>query len=350
MTPTGRLAALGELGSGIPVEVLRRAAVRATLAPSVHNTQPWRFVIGHGTLDIHADSSRQLQVLDPSGRQLTISCGCALLNARASLAADGYGATVRRLPDVADPELLATLAWTGGGDSCHGGNASLAALDPVLGLRRTNRRRFADDPVPDQLAELLVDAAEQEGARLFVISDQSHRLATAVLSQRADAIENAHPGYRAELRAWVSDDPRRADGVTSATLPHVAGGAPGSSDGVPLRHYGDPGVAGLPDGTRSSRNQCLLLLGSDGDDPVNWLQSGEALERIWLEVTRAGYAMSLLTQVIEVPSTRALLRAELGLRMQPHVLLRVGRAPATPASRRRKLVEVLRQEPQVLPG
>ena len=79
--------------------------------------------------------------------------------------------------------------------------------------------------------------------------------------------------------------------------------------------------------------------------PLAWLQAGEALERIWLEVTRAGYAMSLFTQVIEVPGTRQRLRLELGLTMHPHVLLRIGRAPATPASRRRKLVEVLRHAP-----
>src|SRR3712207_625290 len=96
MTSTACLARLGELGSGIPDEALRRAAVRATLAPSVHNTQPWRMVIGAGSLQIHADFSRQLRQLDPTRRQLIISCGCALLNARVSLAADGYVADVRR--------------------------------------------------------------------------------------------------------------------------------------------------------------------------------------------------------------------------------------------------------------
>ena len=68
-------------------QTLRRAAVRATLAPSIHNTQPWRFVLSADALEIHADRSRQLRVLDPRGRQMTISCGCALFNARASMAA-----------------------------------------------------------------------------------------------------------------------------------------------------------------------------------------------------------------------------------------------------------------------
>lgn len=114
---------------------------------------------------------------------------------------------------------------------------------------------------------------------------------------------------------------------------------------MPLRRYGDPGRSGLPDHTCSSMRQSLLLLGTVKDDPLSWLQAGQALERVWLEMTRAGYAMSLFTQVIEVPSTREELRSELGLDMYPHVLLRVGRAPATPAARRRKLVEVLRHAP-----
>jgi hypothetical protein len=191
------------------------------------------------------------------------------------------------------------------------------------------------------LVDVLVHAARQEGADLFPIDRQAHRVATAVLSQRADAIQNADPGYRAELRAWVTDDPRRMDGVATATLPLGAGS---TADEVPVRDFGDPGSAGLGETARSGISQCLLLVVSEGDDPSSWLRSGEALERLWLEVTRAGYAMSLLTQVVEVPSTRALLRSELGLAAYPHVLLRVGRAPATPASRRRKLVEVLRQE------
>jgi hypothetical protein len=222
-----------------------------------------------------------------------------------------------------------------------GSDPGLAALDPVLGLRRTNRRHFAEDPVPAELVDVLVRAARLEGADLFPISRQSHRMVTAVLSQRADAIQNADPGYRAELRAWVTDDPRRTDGIATATLPLGSGPA---TDAVPVRNFGDPGSTGLGEAVRSGMDQCLLLLGSDGDDPLSWLRSGEALERLWLEVTRAGFAASLLTQVVEVPSTRELLRSELGLTTHPHVLLRVGRAPATPASRRRKLVEVLRQE------
>jgi hypothetical protein len=72
-----------------------------------------------------------------------------------------------------------------------------------------------------------------------------------------------------------------------------------------------------------------------------WLRAGEALERVWLELTRLGYVASLLTQVIEVARTNELLRHELGLTMHPHLLMRVGQAPDTPSSPRRPFTEVV---------
>jgi hypothetical protein len=83
------------------------------------------------------------------------------------------------------------------------------------------------------------------------------------------------------------------------------------------------------------------LLGAHEDNPEAWLRAGEALERIWLEITRHGYAASPFTQVIEVAQTNATLRSELQLAFYPHLLLRVGRAPRTPQTRRRRLVDLL---------
>jgi hypothetical protein len=314
---------------------LRRSAVRATLAPSVHNTQPWHFALRDGTLQISADPSRQLAVLDPTGRQLTISCGCALFNARVSLAASGITTEVQRLPDPARADLLARLVPTGSRDASVD---SIAALDNVVELRHTNRRRFADDEVPAELVETLQNAAAREGCELFAIRRDEHRLAVAILSQRADDIQNVNPAYRAELRAWTTSDIGRTDGVPTSAIPRVDGD---TRDEVPIRDFDTNGLGILPSGTRSSRNQCLLLLGTQGDDPLSWLRAGEALQRIQLEVTRQGFAASPMTQVVEVVSTRAQLRSELNLSMSPHILLRVGRAPITPATRRRRLVEVL---------
>jgi hypothetical protein len=318
---------------------LRRSAVRATFAPSVHNTQPWRFELRPNELSVVADPSRQLRVLDPTGRQLMISCGCALFNVRAALAASGVGVEIERRPDPARSDLIARVVAS---DVRDGTVDPIGALDPVIELRRTNRREFADDDVPSEVIGTLERAAENEGTVLFVVRSEDDRLALARLSQRADAIQNADPAYRAELRAWTTSDGSRPDGVPATAVPHVDGGA---HDEIPIRDFDTSGMGVLPVETRSSHNQCLLLLGSDSDDPAAWLRTGEALERILLEITRQGFTASPLTQVIEIPATRAALRQELGLGMYPHILLRVGRAASTPATHRRRLVDVLVERP-----
>ncbi len=315
---------------------LRRAAVRATLAPSVHNTQPWRMHLTEDRLDLFADLGRQLLVLDPTGRQLHISCGCALMNARVAIAGAGAGVQVRRFPDPLSGSLIASLQPTD-----EPADPALAALDPVIELRQTNRREFAPEEVPEPVLASLESAAAAEGATLVPVRDAEARIVVAMLSQRADAIENRNPAYRAELRAWTTDDPGRRDGVPSLAVPHVDGSA---EDDVPIRDFDTRGTGGLPARTRSSLNQTMVLLCTDGDSPAAWLRAGEALERVLLEITRHGRSASLLTQVTEVPTTRAELRRELTLTGHPHVLLRIGRAPITPASRRRRLVDVLTED------
>jgi hypothetical protein len=314
-------------------EMFRRAVVRATLAPSVHNTQPWRFVLRPGVLDVYADRDRQLAVLDPTGRQLHLSVGCAVFNARVSLAASGESPAVQLLPDPAQPTLLARIE-VGDGAVDRG----VAALDPVIGLRQTNRRRFASGEVAPEVVSTLVAAAEPEGAILYPVVIEDDRVALARVVQRADSLEIANPAYRAELRAWTTTDPDRRDGVRALVVPHVDGTA---GDEVPIRDFDTQGKGALPAQTQSGRDQCLLILGTSTDRPEAWLRAGEALERVWLEATRAGYVASLFSQPIEVAAVRTELRTELRLHMHPHMVIRVGRAPVTPASRRRHVAEVL---------
>ena len=313
---------------------LRHAAQQASLAPSIHNTQPWRFGISGPSLEIFVDGSRHLHVLDPLGRQLLISVGCAAFNARVALAALGWRVQVERFPDADRPELAyritvvdAQLDWI-----------PLGELANEIPERHTNRRQFEDDPIPaEQIAEL-IDAVAEEGAELMPVTRPEHRLALATLSRRADAIENADPGYRAELRRWTTDDPRRPDGVPAMSVPHVDSG---SGDDLPIRDFDTHGMGWLPMHTHSSLTQCLLLLNTKANRTVDWLRAGEALERLLLELTRRGYAAGPLTQVIEVQQTNRELRAELGLENFPHILLRVGRAPAMPPVNRRPLSELL---------
>jgi len=158
--------------------LFRKAVERASLAPSVHNTQPWRFVVRPAVLQLYASNDRQLRALDPTGRQLVISCGCALFNPRVSLAADRV-VQVNRLPDRTKPDLLARLSlleepapWT-----------PLVRLDPMISRRHTNRRDFFDEDVPPDVIYELTTAAEHEEAFLVQIVKPEQKTVAAQLSQ-----------------------------------------------------------------------------------------------------------------------------------------------------------------------
>jgi hypothetical protein len=242
----------------------------------VHNTQPWRFLLSPDAVELYADRSRQLSVLDPAGRQLVISCGCALSNMRVALAGMGHRVEVARFPDPLRGDLLARVTVRGSSAEPD----PLAALDAVIELRRSNRRRFADEPVPSEVVSDLVAAAATEDAQLFPIDKPGHRLITASLSQQADRAQWAAPGYRAELRRWTTNDVRRLDGVPSDAIPRVDGSA---DDDIPIRDFDTTGKGALPAATRSTMRQCLLLLGTTTDAAAGWLRAGEALERVLLE-------------------------------------------------------------------
>ncbi len=327
------------------IRVLTGVVNRAVAAPSVHNTQPWRFTLSSQRLTITADRRRQLRALDPTGRQMIISCGCALFNARIAAAKRGLPVRVTRFPDGPDSTVLAQLDVCAPDDPQRDNPAAESDLEDLyaaIGKRQTNRRRFSDQAVPRELLEMLHRSVEREHAIVFEIRSDEDRVAVAQLSQRADTLQYSDPAYRSELRAWTSDDPTRRDGVPALAVPHVDAG---SGDEIPIRDFDARGTGFLPTATGSSRNQCLILLGTDGDNPQSWLSAGEALEAMLLEIARAGLAASPLTQVVEVPSARAALRAELRLTMSPHILLRIGYASPTPGSSRRALEDVLDPSP-----
>jgi nitroreductase len=309
--------------------LFRKAVERASRAPSIHNTQPWHFVVRPDVLEMYGESDRQLRALDPTGRQMVISCGCALFNARVGLAAERV-VQVDRLPNPAKPDLLARLtmldapaSWT-----------PLVRLDSMIEKRHTNRRDFFDEDVPPDVIYELINAAEQEEASLVEITKPEHKVIAAQLSREAEAIQNIDPGYQAEIQAWTTTDLRRPDGVPVSAIPRTDSRF--ESEGL-IRDFDVAGRGWLPRLRQSSLNHCLLVLGTAKSTRSAWLRAGEALQRILLEATRLNFVVSLASQVSEVPSTRDRLRKELGLEFHPLLLMRIGRAAPTPASQRRHL-------------
>jgi nitroreductase len=312
---------------------LERAVELAVRAPSVHNTQPWHMDVHADRLGIRADRTRQLTVLDPMGRELVQSVGAALFNARVALAADGWAVDVERLPDPADPDLLAVVRPVPGAP-----DPALAGLASAVARRRTNRRAFGADRVPDHVLRRLTASTAEEGALLVPVLTESHRRLVARLTQQADREQNASPAYRAELRQWTNRRRNDGDGVPTISVPHVDGR---QHDDLPLRDFDTRGEGALPPETSSGTDQTLVLLATRTDDEGSWLHCGEAMQRVLLELTEMGWAASPLTQPVEVPLTRMQVRSALTWDAHPQLMLRIGRAAGTPPTPRRSLASVL---------
>jgi nitroreductase len=323
---------------------LEHAADAAVLAPSVHNTQPWQIELRPDRLLLRADRSRQLTATDPLGRELVQSVGAALFNARVALAAAGWAVEVDRLPDPADPDLMAVVRPVLGTP-----DAELAGLAPAVAVRRTNRRAFTGETVPDEVLRRLSACADEEGAVLVPVLAEHHRLLVARLTQDADRLQNADPAYRAELHRWTNRSAAQRDGVPAAAVPSGEGA---KHEDVPVRDFDTSGEGGLPADTRSSVRQTMVLLASPTDDARAWLAAGEALQHVLLELTREDWVASPLTQAIEVPLTRTQLRSALTWDAHPQMLLRIGHAGPTARTPRRPRGEVVHDDdqPGVPPG
>lgn len=312
--------------------VLRQAAEAAVAAPSIFNTQPWRWQLGHGTMRLWADRARQLLVADPTGRMLTISCGVALHHARLVIATLGSDTRVERLPDSAEPDLLAEI-HTGG---VHEPSPQQWALRAAILMRRTDRRPFKPDPVPRALAQTLVGAAEAEGAHLHLIRrGQIAQLAIAAL--QAGATYLSDPAYRRELIHWTQRPEWAGDGVPVATA------IDRSPRPVPVRDFAPFSEHGMPANGDNDCGALYALVFTDRDEPASWLQAGEALSIVLLHATAAGLGTAPISDVTELSVTRDRLRYLLPTAGHPQLAVRVGWPPpgAPPPVPRRQPAEII---------
>jgi nitroreductase len=315
-----------------------RTVVRAaTLAPSVHNSQPWRFAAHDDGLDVFADRARQLDVIDPTGRELHISCGAAISFAAVAIRALDRACSVSLLPDPANPDHLAHIR-VGASEPATEAERALAAALP---RRYTERDRFEETPVPAGLLHQLGQVAADVGAWTKVLTDADDLTTAAVLLARADDLEQADPDYKRELATWTRADDQSVDGIPRRAVPPTPVGARGSS--LRLRDFDiGPHTDLVPmDEPPPAEHPVVLVLGTDADDPLGWLQAGQGLGRVLLAAAAAGVSATPLTQVLEVPATRLMLTRDLHLRGYPQMLLRLGYGRGHPTTGRRPVDAVL---------
>jgi nitroreductase len=333
MTQTGSPAEASAGPGWPPAERIAGWVRAATMAPSMHNTQPWKFRIFRESqaIEVRADPARMLRHGDSRGRAVHIACGAALFNLRIAVAAGGREPVTRLLPDPAEPLLLAAVRLGG----LHCPSEEERDLCTAIPARHTNRRPFSARRVPPGVLAELALAARLEGARLDLPGhDETRRLLGVVADAEFDLL--ADPGYRAELARWVGGD-RDQDGVP--------GGAAGPRDPrgrTPVRDFLGGAAAGYEWFEDAPQ---LAVLSTQGNMREDWLRAGQALQRVLLTATLRGIAASPLTQPLETRDAW-LVRDPATGSSWPQLILRIGYGLPVPASPRRPVRDVLEAPPR----
>jgi hypothetical protein len=301
----------------------------AILAPSSHNTQPWKFALGEEEIGIYADRGRWLRVADPDRRELYISLGCALENLLIAVEHFGYGHEAVLFPEGPDSDLAASVKLLPRREPSA---QRPVWMFPEITSRHTNHGRYEARAIPSDVRRGLEACCADDGVRLFLIDDPAHRRRVDLLVTRADAFQFARPEYRQELEFWIGE------GVFG--LPWLL--AKLGQLAASYLEFGN--VPPRPDADLLMHSPLFGVLTSVRDDAESQLRVGQAFERIYLTASAQSIGLQPLSQAVQVPAIREeltrLLPAGAGSPQQP---FRLGYAERvqdhTP---RRPLSEVVR--------
>jgi hypothetical protein len=299
--------------------------VSATAAPSIMNSQPWRFRAHGHVIDLYAERGRVLPTIDQNRRALYLSCGAALFNLRLAIAAKGRAGDVRLFP-TGDPDLLAQVT-IGAAKPPSRDELDLYAVIPH---RRTSRLPFYDRQVSEATLAELTRHARQEGAFLEVLygSRRADFVAAVIEADRAQVTDAVS---RHEIRSWIDRPVAAGEGIPRASL------RPRSRTPALVRDFAMGDFR--HDEMTFEREPLLLALRTRQDSRIDALVAGQALERVLLAATTYGLSTSFLDSPLEVPWLRRMLFDGGAGVLQ--TVLRVGYGPKGPATPRRPVTDVL---------
>ncbi|MDF3146797.1 MULTISPECIES: hypothetical protein [unclassified Streptomyces] len=312
----------------IDAAVLETCVSAAVAAPSIHNSQPWRFRLDQETVTFHvrAAPGGALRHTDPEGRALHLSVGACVLNLRVAVAHFGWDPVTRLLPRPEEPDLLASVRPTEpatrhprGGD---------IGLYEAIWRRRSSRFPFSDRPIPLHLRVQLAAAAGTEGAWLRFPEDaETARL--LALTADGEQRNRMDADRSTESRRWVRGDPY-AEADTG--LPWAVLGPQDARERLPMRDFTAQRRPGRLPARPYETTPVIALLTTEHDRRTDWLRAGQALEHVLLVATAHGLRASLFHQAMEWPDLRESVTPGPD---HAHMLIRLGYGPEGPATPRR---------------
>lgn len=324
----------GQNVAGGKTALMRELVRYATLAPSSHNTQCWKFRLGEGAIALLPDLSRRCPAVDPDDHHLFVSLGCAAENLIQAALANG-------------------LMGHAGFDAA-GGNALHVALEPThpvasplfqaIPERQSTRGEYDGQPVSPHEIELLEKAGAGNGVRVIFLTERQALENVLEYVVQGNTIQMKDPAFVEELKRWIrfsgDEAVRMGDGLYAASsgnpsLPTWLGSllfglffTPKSENDKYAKHV------------RSSAGIAIFV--SDDSGPAQWVEVGRCYERFALQSAALGIRNAMLNQPVEVSTLRPQFAAFLGVgNRRPDLVVRFGRGPKLPASLRRPVQAVL---------
>jgi nitroreductase len=311
-----------------PTEKLTFLLRYAILAPSSHNTQPWRFAVRDDEIRVYADRSRWLKVADADQRELHVSLGCALENLLVAAEHFGYGHRVAYRPEEGEDDLIAAVTFASEGEPAP---FRPPALFDAITARRTNHNVYDGRPLPQEELARLQSCCVEEDVLLHLTDEAAIKRQVDEMIVQADAEQFADPAWREELGYWMGQGVFGAPWLMSKVAQLAV-------------TYLDMGK-----GTAKKDSELLMsapvlaVISTPADDRASQVRAGQVFERVALMATALGIRVHPMSQILELPAFKAQV-AELipTPDVTPQHTFRLGYAePEEDHTPRRPLAEVL---------
>ncbi len=332
---TWRSGSLLADGGAINLDTGHELVRLATLAPSSHNTQCWKFALQAGAIDIFPDLARRCPAVDPDDHHVFVSLGCACENLVQAAQAHGLNAAARFDTERSAIRVLLTPMAA---------PSEPSPFFKAIAARQCTRGEYDGKPLSSQELRLLERAASSSGVRLLLLTERPELERVLSFVVQGNTAQMADAAFVKELKSWIrfngSDAVRSRDGLFSAASgsPEIPGWLGEIAFGLLFRPKGENDKH-----TRQIRSSAgIAVFAGIAADKAHWVEVGRSYERFALQATALGIRTAFVNQPVEVVSVRSPFATAMGLANQrPDLVVRFGRGPALPRSLRRPVQDVL---------
>jgi hypothetical protein len=312
-----------------PVALVRQA----TLAASSHNTQPWRFALEPGGISILPDLSRRCPAVDPDDHHLYASLGCAAENLLVAAQAAGLDGSAAY--DAAKDRVRVAL---------EDATPVRTTLFEALARRQNSRCEYDGTPLSEAELRLLEQAGQGRGVSVRLLSGAQQKEQVAEYVAAGNTAQFGDAAWARELRGWVRFNAREAERLGDGLYGPVMGSpdVPRWLGALFMRLAFSAQAQNRKDLRHIRSSAAIAVLFSEADDKAHWVEAGRCCERLALQATALDLRTAFINQPVEVPALRPQFAAFLGIGpRRPDLVVRIGRGPEMPRSRRRAVEQVL---------